>query len=231
MLTQQEVVKAMPANLKGVVTQSFVDNINNMTSDPLIAEQIRNNYISYTSVMQDGKFKTDDYLNAVAYASYKLMGYSNQDAYFRTFPARHQALVAKATSAKDISAYVSAYSKGKLVGLILGQSAIPTWIVNQDVHQKAINTLADLMTNGISEKVRCDAATALVVNLAKPKDQNFQLSIDVSESSGMNEMRDVLAQMAKRQQDLIHSGVSTKDIAGERIIPAEVVYAPAQTIP
>lgn len=231
MLTQQEVVKAMPANLKGVVTQSFVDNINNMTSDPLIAEQIRNNYISFTSVMQDGKFKTDDYLNAVAYVSYKLMGYSNQDAYFRTFPTRHQALVAKATSAKDISAYVSAYSKGKLVGLILGQSAIPTWIVNQDVHQKAINTLADLMTNGISEKVRCDAATALVVNLAKPKDQNFQLSIDVSESSGMNEMRDVLAQMAKRQQDLIHSGVSTKDIAGERIIPAEVVYAPAQTIP
>ena len=231
MLTQQEVVKAMPANLKGVVTQSFVDNINNMTSDPLIAEQIRNNYISYTSVMQDGKFKTEDYLNAVAYCSYKLMGYSNQDAYFRTFPARHQNLVAKGTSAKDISAYVSAYSKGKLVGLILGQSAIPVWIVNQDTHQKAINELVNLMTGAVSEKVRCDAATALVVNLAKPKDQNFQLSIEVGESSGMNEMRDVLAQMAQRQQSLIQSGVSTKDIAGERIIPAEVVYAPAQTIP
>lgn len=231
MLTQQEVVKAMPANLKGVVTQSFVDNINNMTSDPLIAEQIRNNYISYTSVMQDGKFKTEDYLNAVAYCSYKLMGYSNQDAYFRTFPARHQNLVAKGTSAKDISAYVSAYSKGKLVGLILGQSAIPVWIVNQDTHQKAINELVNLMTGAVSEKVRCDAATALVVNLAKPKDQNFQLSIEVGESSGMNEMRDVLAQMAQRQQSLIQSGVSTKDIAGERIIPAEVVYAPAQAIP
>ena len=231
MLTQQEVVKAMPANLKGVVTQSFVDNINNMTSDPLIAEQIRNNYISYSSVMQDGKFKTDDYLNAVAYCSYKLMGYSNQDAYFRTFPARHQALVAKGTSAKDISAYVSAYSKGKLVGLILGQAAIPSWIVNQDNYQKGINKLVELMGSAMSEKVQCDAATALVVNLAKPKDQNFQLSIEVGESSGMNEMRDVLAQMAQRQQDLIQSGVSTKDIAGERIIPAEVVYAPAQAIP
>ena len=77
MLTQQEVVKALPANLKSCVTQSLVDNINNISADPLIAEQIRNNYISYTAVLKDGKFKTEDYLSAVAYVSFKLMGYTN----------------------------------------------------------------------------------------------------------------------------------------------------------
>jgi hypothetical protein len=232
MLTQVEVVKALPANLKSAVTQQLVDNINNITTDPLIAEQIRNNYISYTSVMKDGKFKIDDYLNAVAYVSYKLMGYTNQESYFRTFPQRHQALVAKGTSAKDISAYVSAYARGKLVGLIYEQSLIPTWVLNQDVHQKAINTLVTLMDGAMSEKVRCDAATAILTNLAKPKDTNFQISLEVGETSGMNEMRAALADMAQRQQDLINSGVSTKDIAGERIIPAEVIeHGSTQAIP
>lgn len=223
MLTQQEVIKALPANLKSAVTQSLVDQINNVAADPLVAEQVRNNYISYSGVLKDGKFKTEDYLHAVAYVSYKLMGYSNQDSYFRTFPARHQALVAKGTSSKDIAAYVSAYARGKLVNLILEQSLVPTWVLNQDSYQKALNVQIDLMQNAMSEKVRSDAANSVLTHLAKPKDGNFQISIDVKESSGMNEMRDALQRMAQQQQDLIERGISTKDIAGQRIIPAEVI--------
>ena len=221
MLTQQEVVKALPANLKSCVTQSLVDNINNISADPLVAEQIRNNYISYTAVLKDGKFKTEDYLSAVAYVSFKLMGYTNQEAYYRTFPARHQALLAKGTSSKDIAAYVSAYARGKLVNLILEQSLVPTWVVNQDLYQKALNVQADLMQNAASEKVRSDAANSILTHLTKPKDTNFQINMDMRESSGMNEMRDALAKMAQQQQELISQGVSTRGIAGQRIVPAE----------
>ena len=221
MLTQQEVVKALPANLKSCVTQSLVDNINNISADPLIAEQIRNNYISYTAVLKDGKFKTEDYLSAVAYVSFKLMGYTNQESYYRTFPARHQALLAKGTSSKDIAAYVSAYARGKLVNLILEQSLVPTWVVNQDLYQKALNVQADLMQNAASEKVRSDAANSILTHLTKPKDTNFQINMDMRESSGMNEMRDALAKMAQQQQELISQGVSTREIAGQRIVPAE----------
>ena len=221
MLTQQEVVKALPANLKSCVTQSLVDNINNISTDPLVAEQIRNNYISYTAVLKDGKFKTEDYLSAVAYVSFKLMGYTNQESYYRTFPARHQALLAKGTSSKDIAAYVSAYARGKLVNLILEQSLVPTWVVNQDLYQKALNVQADLMQNAASEKVRSDAANSILTHLTKPKDTNFQINMDMRESSGMNEMRDALAKMAQQQQELISQGVSTREIAGQRIVPAE----------
>ena len=221
MLTQQEVVKALPANLKSCVTQSLVDNINNISADPLVAEQIRNNYISYTAVLKDGKFKTEDYLSAVAYVSFKLMGYTNQESYYRTFPARHQALLAKGTSSKDIAANVSAYARGKLVNLILEQSLVPTWVVNQDLYQKALNVQADLMQNAASEKVRSDAANSILTHLTKPKDTNFQINMDMRESSGMNEMRDALAKMAQQQQELISQGVSTREIAGQRIVPAE----------
>lgn len=222
-LTVQEVAAALPANLKGAATQSLVDNINNIVNDPLIAEQIRDNFISYTAVLKDGKFKTEDYLHAVTYVSFKLMGMSNQDAYFRTFPQRHAALVAKGTSSKDISAYVSAYNKGKLVNLILEQTLVPTWVLNQDIWQKAINTQAELMVNAQSELVRTTAANSILTHLAKPKAVGPLINLDMRENSGMNELRNVLTELATRQRDLIQNGqATTKEIADQRIIEGEL---------
>ena len=223
-LTVDQVAKALPANLKTAATQSLVDMVNNAVADPLVAEQVRNNFLSYTNVLKEGKFKTEDYLNAVTYVSFKLMGYSNQDAYFRTFPARYQALLAKGTTSKDMSAYVAAYHRGKMVNLIMEQSLVPSWVLNQDLYQKALNTQAELMVSSASDMVRTTAANSILTHLAKPKDQNFQLNIDVNESSGMNELRDALTRMAVQQQQLIQAGMSTKDVAAQRIIEGEVTH-------
>jgi hypothetical protein len=226
MLTQEMVVRALPPNLKGAATQQLVDMVNNVVTDPLIAEQVRNNFISYTGVLKDGKFKTEDYLNAVTYVSYKLMGDSNQDAYFKTFPQRYQALTAKGATTKEISAYVSAFNKGKLVNLILEQSLVPTWVLNQDIHQKAINRLSDLMMTADSQKVQADAAIGLLAHLAKPKEAGPLVNFNVPESSGMAEMKELLGKMAAQQQALIAQGVTAKDIAAQKIIDVEVKEVP-----
>jgi len=223
MLTKQEIAQALPANLKTAATQQLADLVNNIVADPLIAEQVQQNFISYAHVLKEGKYKSEDYVHAVAYVSFKHMGYSNQDAYFKTFPSRHQALVAKGTSSKDISSYVAAYHKGKLVNAILEQSLIPVWLLNQENYQKAINTQVDLMQNAQSEMVRTTAANSILTHLAKPKEVAGKISIDINESSGMNEMREALASMAKRQQELIELGVNTREIAGQRISQGEVV--------
>lgn len=220
-LTVTDVAKALPPNLKSAATQAFVDQINNIVSDPVVAEQVRDNFISYTKVLQDGKFKTEDYLHAVTYVSFKLMGLSNQEAYFRTFPQRHAKLVAANTSSKDIAAYVSAYNRGKLVNLILEQSLVPTWVLNQDAYQKAINTQVDLMTNAQSEMVRTTAANSILTHLAKPKEAGPLVNIDMRESSGMNELRETLTKLAEQQRDLIQRGVSTKTIAEQNIVDVE----------
>lgn len=217
-LTVADVAKALPPNLKGAATPEFVDQINNIVTDPEVAQHVRDNFISYTKVLQDGKFKTEDYLHAVTYVSFKLMGLSNQDAYFRTFPARHARLVAAGTAAKDIAAYVSGYNRGKLVNLILEQSLVPTWVLNQDIYQKAINVQADLMANAMSELVRTQAANSLLTHLAKPKEAGPLVNIDMRESSGMNELRDTLTKLALQQQALIQAGVTTKVIAEQNII-------------
>jgi hypothetical protein len=221
MLTREMVERALPANLKSAATQQLTDQINTIVADPLIAEQVRENFISYSGVLKDGKFKTEDYLHAVAYVSFKLMGNSNQDAYFRTFPQRHQALVAKGTTTKDISAYVAAYARGKLVNLILEQSLVPSWVLNQELYQKAINVQADLMMTANSEKVRTDAANSLLTHLTKPKEAGPLVSIDMRETSGMSDLKIMLTQLAQNQRQAIQDGTSTKDIAAQRIIDIE----------
>lgn len=220
-MTQEDLAKALPANLKSSATQELADQINQVVRDPIVAEQVRNNFVSYAAVLKEGRFKTGDYLNAVVYVSYKLMGLSNQEAYEYTFPTRYANLQQKGFTDKDISAYVAAYHKGKLVNLIMEQVLTPAWILNQEVFQKAINVQADLMMHANSEKVRSDAANSILTHLAKPKEAAPLISIDINETDGVREMKNLMGQMARQQQELIKSGVGTKSIAEQRLIEGE----------
>ena len=218
-ITKELVARALPGNLKSAATDQLADMINQISTDPIIAEQIRDNFLSYTSVLKDGKYKVEDYLNAVAYCSYKLMGDSNQDAYFKTFPQRYANLVAAGRTPKEISAYVAAYAKGQLVNKIMEQTLVPSWVLNQHMYQAALNTQFKIMTDdNVSPKVRSDAADSLLTHLAKPKEAGPLINIDVGETSGMNELKDALARMAQQQQTLINAGVSTKEIAAQDIV-------------
>lgn len=221
MLTKELVVRAVPANLKSSITDALVDKINNCVSDPIIAEQIRENFISYTTVLKDGKFKTEDYLHAVMYVSYKLLGQSNHDAYMRTFPDRYTELVAKGIPSKDIAAYVAAYNKGKLVNLVFEQSAIPTWVLNQDIYQQAINTQFELMRTATSEKVRTEAANSLLTHLKRPEAIKAQIDVNLKDSSGMTELKAAMRELAGQQQERIAGGDTAKMIAAMPIIDAE----------
>ena len=218
-ITKELVARALPGNLKSAATDQLADMINQISTDPLIAEQIRDNFLSYTSVLKDGKFKVEDYLNAVAYCSYKLMGDSNQDAYFKTFPQRYANLVAAGRTPKEISSYVAAYAKGQLVNKIMEQTLVPSWVLNQHMYQAALNTQFKIMTDeDVSPKVRSDAADSLLTHLTKPKEAGPLINIDMGETSGMNELKDALSRMAQQQQTLINAGVSTKEIAAQDIV-------------
>lgn len=225
MLTTQQVALAVPSKLKLSVSQDLVDKLNNISADALHCETIRENFFSYTKVLNDGKYKIEDYMNAVAYVSYKLMGYTNHDSYFRTFPDRHAALVAKGATAKDISSYVSAYNKNKLVNAILEQSLVPIWVLNQDAVQKAINTQVEIMTDEtLNATARTAAANSLLTHLVKPKEAaQIQLNINTEESSGMKELKGALIDLAAQQRQLIQAGATAKDIAGSKLNYSEVV--------
>lgn len=219
MLVKADLVKAVPPQFKSAITESLVDMINNVTTDQIAAEEIRNNFITYTAVLKEGKYKMQDYLNAVQYVSYKQMGMSNRDAYFKTFPDRQAQLIGRGATDKDISSYVSAYHKGKLVNSIMEQVLVPSWILNQDLFQRALNTQAKIMDDeDVNPRDRVAAANSLLTHLSKPKDAITNINLDLRENSGLTELKNTLEQMAKKQQELIVGGVSTKDIAGATLV-------------
>lgn len=213
MIETEELAKAMPVALRGNITDELTDKLNLAIGDPEEARIIRDNMISYTGVLNEGKFRTDDYLSAVMYVSYKLMGHTNGDAYAKTFPDRYASLTARGATAKDISAYVSAYSKNKLVNLILEQTMIPTWVLNAEVYQEAINTQARLMTTAKSEMVRTQAANSILTHLKKPEKHEVELKVGVQETSGMKELQSMLTDLAEQQQKAIEAGMTTREVA------------------
>ena len=143
---------ALPAKLKNSVSQEMLDRVIQST-EPELCNQLKENFIGYTSVLLDGKFKAEDYLYAIKYVTYKLLGYTNKDSYIKTFPDRYTKLKAQGLKDDEISGYIAGYNKNKLVNLILEQTLVPTWVLNQDIYQEAINTQARLMRDRKSTRL------------------------------------------------------------------------------
>jgi len=144
---------------------------------------------------------------------------TNFDAFVKTFPDRYQSYLANNTSSKDIASYVTAYNKNKLVNLILEQSLIPSWILNQDLYQKAINVQAELMMSANSEKVRSDAANSLLTHLKPPEVQKVELDIGVKKDGVMDDLKNVLTELALKQQQYIAAGITQiSDVTQQRLV-------------
>lgn len=222
LVTVEQLRDALPDSLKKSVSQEVIDNINKTLSDPDMYETYRDNLLNYTSVMQEGRFRVNDYVNAVKYVSNKLLGYSNLESYIRTFPDRYQGWLARKMSQKDMSAHIAGYNKSKLVNLIYEQTQIPTWVLNQDLFQKALNVQADLMMNAKSEMVRTNAANSLLNHLKPPTTQKVELDIGVKESSAIDALRKSTMEYVAMQRDAIRSGaITAKDAAESRVIEGE----------
>lgn len=222
MLTLAEVQETLPPGQKGHITQDMVNQLNALSKDPEEARYIRENFVSFSKVLQEGRFKLGDYVRAVMYVTHKVMGRSNLEAYKSTFPDRYAALVADGRSPKDIASYVAAYNKGKLVTLVMEQAIVPTWILNQDMFQEALNTQYAIMSDTtVSDKVRVEAANSLLTHLKKPEVHKAELKVDVAMSDGMEALQQQISKMASMQKDLIEGKAATaQDVAA---LPMKVI--------
>jgi hypothetical protein len=220
MLTTDIVRKALPSSMKNRVSQDFVDSINDAITDPNTAEMMRDNILGYASVLANGRYKLDDYINAVKYVSFKAMGKLNIQAFIATFPDRYAKYKAEGISDKDIATYVSAYNKNKLVNLIYEQSLVPSHILNADVFQRAINIQAEIMGDpDVSPKVRSDAANSLLTHLKRPESQKIELDVAVKDDSVIRELKDITMGLAVQQKKLLEGGAySVKEISNQGLI-------------
>jgi hypothetical protein len=186
-LTLTQFHQVLPIQAKKGMNQQVLDNLNatltNMNADPVFMENYRDNLLGFSSVMKDGKFKMESYIDSVRYVSYKLLGDSNIAAYTKTFPQRYQYFITTGTTPKDIASYVSSYNKNKLVNLVWEQSSIPFHVYNQDVRQRALEAQVELMISAKSEKVRSDAANSVLTHLKGPEKTQIELDIGITAST------------------------------------------------
>lgn len=219
-LSIEQFKQALPDKVKKSINQELIDQINNTLADPEMFEAYRDNLLSYTRVMADGRFKVSSYVDAVRYVSHKLMGCTNIEAYTKTFPDKYQRFIQQGVASKDIASYVTAYNKSKLVNLIFEQTLIPSYVLNQDLYQKALNVQAELMMDtDISPKVRSDAANSLLTHLKMPETQKVELEIGIKEDSSIQSLRNTTLELARQQRLMMESGaMNAQEVAHSKLI-------------
>lgn len=179
------------------VDADLVDKINQLAASTELSENFKENLVTYTSVLNKGSFTPAQYVSAVQYVSYRLMGHDIRPAWEKTFPDRYATLLAKGTASKAIHSHASAYNRTKLVSAVTEQSLIPSYIVNNGLFQKALNIQVKIMTDeDVSPKVRSDAAAKVLEYTAMP-DSVLSNKEEVSEK-GM----DIIAALAKSVERL-----------------------------
>lgn len=218
----QQIKDALPTNVRRSIPVEIVNNIEAVLQDPDMGEHFRDNFISYAKVLEEGKFKIQSYIDAIKYVCYKMQDRTNFEAYSLTFPDRMQRFAQENKSNKEISAYVAMYHKSKLVMLIMGQAITPMWLLNRDNYQKAINTQVEIMQNSKSDLARTQAANSVLNHLKQPETHKVELDIGVKEDKSLLALKEQMSKFAEAQLQAIQSGtVTTKDVAGQRIIEGE----------
>ena len=223
-LTKEQLQGSMPKKFRHNVTDEMVSFINATEGDEF-RDVYKENLIGFASVIESGRYKMLDYVNAVKFVSYKLIGDSNTIAYAKTFPDRYQRLVDKNTPMKTISSFSTAYNKGDLVHKILERTLVPVHILNMDVHQEAINTQAELMRTAKSETVRQKAAECLITQLKAPETAKIEVDVSYSNSS-IDELRETTRALAQQQLKMIQSGAVT----AEHVAHSDIIARKQDTV-
>ena len=206
-LTIDQLRGSMPKKFRHNVTDDMITFINATEGDEF-RDIYKENLLGFSDVLQLGKYGMKEYLNAVKFVSYKLLGDSNSIAYAKTFPHRYQRLVDKNTPVKTISSFATTYNKGAIVHKIMERTLVPIHILNMDIHQEAINIQAELMRDAKSETVRQKAAECLIMQLKAPEAAKIEIDVNYSNDS-IDELRATTRALAQQQLALIQSGAVT----------------------
>ena len=218
MLALESVRKLVPKNQRTLITQEFLDKLEASVNDSLVAEQFKENFVTYLNVLSKGKYKMEDYINAVKYVSFKLLGYSNINAYTATFPERYERL--KTEGQTQIEAFVSMYNKNKLVMQIYEQTIVPSYVLNAPMHQQALNTLAAMIVDDdVRGMTKVKACEAILQYTKQPDVVKGELTIGIEQSDTINDLREITENLADTYRMMLEKkGMRLKDVAEANII-------------
>jgi len=91
------ILQTLPKKRHNTITDDLVTDLNRLLSAEEIdvQESIVENFVTYSKIVQSGKYSIEQYLNAIKYVSFKLMDYSNIEAYQKAYPERYEKHIRK----------------------------------------------------------------------------------------------------------------------------------------
>ncbi len=222
----QAIVESVPVARRNAITPEYIEKLMKVSDDETIRENIIDNYITYASILRDGKYHVDKYMQGITFVSFLCWKHTRREAFEKTFPDLYREWIARNLTTKDINTRISSYANSKLVTSLLEQVQTPAWLLHAPVYHEAVAVQADLMKNGKSEMVRMQAANSVLTHMKKP-DNLVAVELQGVESSGKSEiemLRELLIENAEAQKELIRGGQTTAaNIAKNKFHPDEVV--------
>ena len=150
MIIERDVLaQVLPKHMQKRLNAATVGELNRILTSVDERERFKDTFIGYTSVLMEGKYSIQQYIDAVKYVSYKHMGDTNLNAFKKTFPNKILRYKQDGKNVEQINSFVSGYNKTKLVTSMMKQSAIPLYVLNQDAAQEAINNAGFTRTESI----------------------------------------------------------------------------------
>lgn len=208
------------------VNDKTMDKIEELLEHPEYGETFRENFTNFIDVIRNKNTHVESYAHAVKYVTFVLAGYTQKDAYVKTFPERYRKHVANGVVEKDIASYITSYSKSKLVTDIMERAHIPFWLVNQEYRQRALQVQINIMENAdVSAKTRSDAAKVVLDHLKPPETFKVEVGVTNSATSEVMLLRESLTALVKEQQRLIEHGVVEADVIAGTVVSVEQVDA------
>ena len=227
-ITNEIIRELLPRNSNQALVESMTETLNKLIGDEEVEfrDTLRDNILGYADVVKTGRYKVEDYLNAVKFVTWRLAGNTFEKSYMRTFPERYNRLVAEGKTKKEMSSYVSAYSKNKLVVTLSEQALMPSYLLNADIFQRALNAQAKIMRTAQSDMVRMSAADSLMKHLKQPENTKISLDIAVTSNDAMDELRQVTQELRNAQrQAIINNDRSVIDVAHTKILSDQKAIA------
>ena len=223
-MTKEELINTVPKKARKGITDDIVDTLNSLVSDPNEAKIYKENIINYTNVLLEGRYKIQDYLNAVRFVGLVLGGMAKKQAYAKVFPDRHQHLIANGYSEEEYGIRVSMYQNSKLVKQIKEQAHIPLYILNMEHRQLAVNRLVEVLSDrDTSAKVTVEAADVLLKHLTPPQQISNGLNVVINTgdaSSLIGELKETLDAIANQKRaDIVINKGDVAHIANTTYLP------------
>ncbi len=216
--TVDSFLKIFPKSIHKTITDEFVDKMNNIVDDEELRKVYYEQVITYAVVINDGRYKLIDYMNATKYTMHKMMGDNNLESYIKTFPDRHKRMIKAGKTEKDISSFVSIYNGNALVNAIMEKALIPAYIFGQDLNARAMAKVLELMDGANSEMVQLKAAQEILERTSIPQEYKIKTDVTINDGSSIiDEYLNAFNKIAEKQITTIKGGSDISKIANFKI--------------